>query len=87
MIELNELIQAMETGLNQNEKGISFAVFGDTDNYLHPSRKGNVVTEYINCLLQIVQSNSAPTQVLTVATQTARLEVMIPIADDNTPIQ
>lgn len=87
MIELNELIQAMENGLNQNEKGISFAVFGDTDNYLHPSRKGNVVTEYINCLLQIVQSNSAPTQVLAVATQTARLEVMIPIADDNTPIQ
>lgn len=83
MIELNELIQSLENGLNQNTKGLVFAVFGDTDDYLHPSRRGNEVTEYVNCLLQIVQSNSAPTQALTVATQTARLEVMIPIEEED----
>lgn len=87
MIDLKELVESLQNGLNQNTRGITFALFGDTDNYERAQRSGNQVTEYINCLLQIVQSNSAPTQVLTVATQTARLEVMIPIEDDGTPIQ
>lgn len=82
MIELSKLCEQIETALNNNSAGLVFKIFGDTDNYVSAVRNRNVVTEYINGLAQIVQANTVPTQALTVATQTARLEFVFPIEQD-----
>lgn len=89
MIELSELVQQTQTALNANTNGVVFQIFGDTDNFLKSVRSGNTVTNYINGLMQVMESNIAPTQELVVATQTARLEFVFPIddADDLSPIQ
>lgn len=82
MIALETLCAQIENALNDNTAGLRFRIFGDTDNYFEAQRRGNSVTEYINGLLQIVQANTVPTQALTVATQTARLEFVFPIEQD-----
>ena len=81
MIELTTLTNTLESGLNENTLGITFALFSDTAKYQEATRNRNTVTQYLNGIMNVVDSKIIPAQGLIVATQTARLEFVMQIDD------
>ena len=62
--------------------GLNFNIVSDTGEYKKPDRVGNTVTEYINCLLSLTSSDiSNLTDGTVVATQTARLDMIVRMPD------
>lgn len=74
MIELNDLAQATEAGLNANALGLLFKIYADGGNY----KKYDCYKDkrYINGVMQEISSIVVPAQGLKVATQSVRLEVV-----------
>lgn len=90
MIELSTLTESVQELLNSklptssgNEK-YEFRIFADTGDFVKAARNGNTVTNYINGIMEIVQSSMAPQQGLIIATQTARLQVIVGLEDAET---
>ncbi len=76
---LSNKIARINTDLNLD---LNFNVVSDTGEYKKPVRVGNTVTEYINCLLSLTSSDiSNLTDGTVVATQTARLDVIVGLPD------
>lgn len=88
MVELKTLADKIEKGLNAlsatNNLGIVFKIHSDAGEYekAFVSRTGK--QRYTNGLLQIVSSSIVPVQNLTVATQSARLEVVVQLPNPQT---
>lgn len=86
MIELLTIAQNIESALNTQAEadGIPqrFRIFADAGKYKAAARNGNTVTEYINGVVTAVSSEVIPYKGgIKVASQMARLELMVGIAD------
>lgn len=90
MIELSTLVESVQEKLNANlpsasgNEKFAFRIFADTGDFVKAVRSGNTVTNYINGIMEIVQSSMAPQQGLIIATQTARLQVVVGLEDAET---
>lgn len=90
MIELSTLVESVQEKLNANlpsasgNEKFAFRIFADTGDFAKAVRSGNTVTNYINGIMEIVQSSMAPQQGLIIATQTARLQVVVGLEDAET---
>jgi hypothetical protein len=86
MIKFSVLAERLKTKIelvNQTlGTGLNFNVVSDTGEYKKPDRVGNEVTDYINCLLSLTSSDiSNLTDGTVIATQTARLDVIVRMPD------
>lgn len=82
MIQLQTLANALNNGLNANNRGLLFYVQPDTGDFKEADRTENKVSLYVNGILSIEDSAVIPTQALEVVTQTARLELLVEIDED-----
>lgn len=86
MIKFSVLAERLKTKIESVNQmlgtGLNFNVVSDTGEYKKPDRVGNEVTDYINCLLSLTSSDiSNLTDGTVIATQTARLDVIVRMPD------
>ncbi|MDE7406480.1 MAG: hypothetical protein K2M89_06380 [Clostridiales bacterium] len=84
MLKISDFANEIQKGLNQNAYGLNFAIFSDEGTYKDALISRTAKTRYTNGLLRVGASTIVPTQGLTVATQTAALEICVPLFNPDT---
>lgn len=86
MIAIKELTKQINDGLNilaaANDFPFVFAVKSEGGEYMPPKRDGNDVTVYINGTTSVVDTDTVPTQGVSVFMQTVKLEIAFPLSDE-----
>lgn len=86
MIAIKELTKQINDGLNTlaaaNGFPFVFAVKSEGGEYMPPKRDGNDVTVYINGTTSVVDTDTVPTQGVSVFMQTVKLEIAFPLSDE-----
>ena len=82
MIQINELVEKINEGLNANRQNVLFAIRSDTGDYMPPKRELNEVISYVNGVAQLTDSETIPIQGVKVVTQTLQLTFVVKLEDD-----
>lgn len=83
MITLNTFAEAIEKGLNSNAYGVKFKIFSDAGNFKKAVKTRTEKELYINGLLSVSDSSVLPAQNIKVVSQTAALEICVPLFNVN----
>ena len=84
MIALTQLASTIESGLNNNEQGIKFRIFSDEGTFKKALKSHTEKVRYTNGVIRAGTSAVIPAAGITVATQSAVLEVVAQLISEET---